>query len=212
MDFRLLDRPSRRGLQSGGTALKGLSMKGMFARGIRAAKFDRTVYAEVAARPDLVLNSLGIVILAGFATIFGYLNIWYAGRDVPPLLDDLGGRALGLWLAVLTMLVGWIIWAGIAVLMGKIFMHGGGSFRDVLRVLGICYLPGVLFMFSSIPGVGNFIGLAAQLWILFAGAIAMHEVQKSDWIGAALGTLVGWFVGVVIVPYVVIDTFVSVAP
>jgi len=99
----------------------------MLYRAFRAARFDRATYRDVLRDQQAILNALGIVILAGIAYAVGQSSA--VGEAAEQGLDAgaIGDRLLDAWFASVTFMVGWLIWAGIAYGVGRIFLSGGGA-------------------------------------------------------------------------------------
>ena len=114
-------------------------MRGMLYRAFMAARFNRATYRDVLRDQQAILNALGIVILAGIAYAVGQSSA--VGESAEQGLDAgaIGDRLLGVWFASITFMVGWLIWAGIAYGVGRVFQRDEATFREVLRVLGIWF-------------------------------------------------------------------------
>ncbi len=173
-------------------------MRGMLVRAIRAARLDRAGYREAIDDPETILNAAGIVILTGIAIGLGLTEVFQADPNSTTGTDLLMERLLGVWLAVVTMMVGWILWAAVALALGKVFLHGGASFRQILRAVGVCYGPGTLFVFVPIPFVGGPAVIIAWAWVVVSGVAAVHEAQDVDWFGAGVAGFAGWAIGFVL--------------
>ncbi len=169
-------------------------MRGMLLRAVKAAKLDRATYREVSDDPDAILNAAGIVVLAGLAMGLGLMGLRLGGEEAAPSLDSLADRLVGVWFAIITMLDGWMLWAAVVFLAGKLFLRGDASFRQILRVLGICFGPGVLLVMMSAPPLETYVLNIGTLWVLAAGVVALHEIQQVDWMGASLSSFLGWLI------------------
>lgn len=179
-------------------------MQNMLKRAIRAALLNRTVFREVADDPGTVLHAAGVVVLVGIALSLALTGGFLGDAAKPPDLSSLGNRLVLGWLAIMTMLVGWVLWAGVAYLLASRFLGGRGGFRGTLRALGICYGPGVLLVLTPVQPIGNPASIIALLWILVVAVVAVHEVQELDWIGTAMSTFLGWILALLVLPSVVL--------
>ncbi len=180
-------------------------MANMLYRAIRAALLRREIYREAAADPETILKSLGIVILSAIALSLGLVNVVEDGITQPDLsLASLGDRLVDVWLVVITILLGWILWALVVYLLGSKFLGGKAAYHQLLRVIGLCYGPGLLFLLIRAPAVGFYAFLLGLLWVLAAAVVGVKEVQETDWIAAALSTLFGWALFLVIMPFVLV--------
>lgn len=175
-------------------------MRGMLYRAIKAAQFNRATYREVLRDQQAILNALGIVILAGIAYAVGQSSS--LGESVEQGLEAgaVGDRLLGVWFAAITFMVGWLIWAGIAYGVGRVFQRDQVTFREIVRVLGICFGPGMLLFFTAFTPLETLFFNIATIWMLVAGIIALQEIRQSDWLGAIMDGSLGWVVGMQLLP------------
>ena len=175
-------------------------MRAMIAQAIRAARLDRGAYRGLLEAPDAILHALGTVVLAGIAAGLGVMGVLV---DVTELAVDAGSfsdRLVGLWLWIMTAMVGWVIWGVSCYLLGSRFLGGGAEYRLLLRALGICYGPAVLLTLIAVPWVGAPASAIGIVWVLVAGVVAVREIQDVDWLGAALSTIPGWFLSFLVLP------------
>ena len=179
-------------------------MNNMFRIAIRSARLDKTVFQEIGENPTSVLFGLGIVILVGIALSFTLTGGPITNLDRPPKFEELGSRLLSMWLTIMTLLVGWMLWSSIAYMLAGKFLQGDGGFRSTVRSLGICYSPGFLLMLTPIPAIGDPISIIALLWILIASVVAIHEAHNLDWLGSIMSTVTGWIIALILLPTVVI--------
>ena len=182
-------------------------MRGMLYRAFMAARFNRATYRDVLRDQEAILNALGIVILAGIAYAIGQSSV--VGESVERGLDAgrVGDRLLGAWFAAVTFMVGWLIWAGIAYGVGRVFQRDEATFREVLRVLGICFGPGLLLFLTAITPLEGLVFNIVTIWMLVAGIIALKEIRQSDWLGAMMDGSLGWVVGMQLLPAVLLTGF-----
>ena len=170
----------------------GSSRLGLLKRGWRAARLDRSVYREARNDPGLVLHAVGLVVVAGISLSVGLMSVLdleaEAQRDVIGIVD----RLIGTWLGVFTMVLGWALWGGIVYLLVGRFLGGKANYNESLRVLGLCYGPGLLLSF---PGdVGSILAFVGSLWVLVAAVVAVRAAHEIDWVGAIFPTILGWFI------------------
>ena len=188
----------------------------MLYRAFMAARFSRATYRDVLRDQEAILNALGIVILAGIAYAVGQSSA--VGESVEQGLDagKVGDRIIGAWFASVTFMVGWLIWAGIAYGVGRVFQRDQATFREVLRVLGICFGPALLLFLTAItPIEGALSSTLVTIWMLVAGIIALQEIRQSDWLGAIMDCSLGWVVGLQLLPAVLFTLYfdpISAAP
>ena len=171
----------------------------MLRMAFRAALLRRDVSRQAAGDPEIILKSLGVVILSAIALSLGLLNVVEEGITQPDLSWSLvRDRLTSVWLVLITMLLGWVLWALIVYLLGSRFLGGKAVYHQLLRVIGLCYGPGVLFLLVQVPNLGLVASALAGLWVLVAAVAGVKEVQETDWIAAVLSTLLGWAIFFVI--------------
>ena len=177
----------------------------MLRMAMRAALLRRDVARDAAADPETILKSLGVVLLSAIVLSLGLLNVVEEGITQPDLSwSVVGSRLIDVWLVLITMLLGWVLWALVVYLLGSKFLGGKAVYHQVLRVIGLCYGPGVLFILVQVPNVSFIATPLAGLWVLVAAVVGVKEVQETDWVAAVLSTLLGWALFFVIMPSVLL--------
>jgi hypothetical protein len=123
----------------------------MFDRIVRAMRLDASVFKEVAA--DARYNGEAVII----AVLVAILAVLGQG------LSALGGG----WLLVAflvelasTLLLGWLLWAVIAYVFGRM-LGGSGTLGGMTRALGFAGVPRFLLLLGFVPCVGWLFRLAA---------------------------------------------------
>ena len=187
-------------------------------RMIRAARFERPLYAEVAADITATRPALQVVVIAAlasaFATFLGYQidppdPTWF-GLDADAeqvIQDSLLGTAfvLGFILTPILSIVGWLAWSGVAWFIGTRLIAPGMQpveFLDVARATGFAQAPGVLAVVGFIPVLGFLVQLAVLLWLLATGFFAIRESMRlTD--GQAIGTMVAGVIAYLIIILVI---------
>jgi hypothetical protein len=94
--------------------------------------------------------------------------------------------------AVAAALVGWLIWAGIAYLIGVRVFGGTATWGELLRTLGFAQSPNVLAVFALLPLVGWFVEAALFFWILVAAIVAIRQALDVGTARAILTAALGW--------------------
>ena len=69
---------------------------------------------------------------------------------------------------------------------------------EMLRVLGFAQAPQLLTVFSFIPCLGVIIALAAAIWSLIAGFIAIRQGLDIDNMQTAITVILSWLIAVVV--------------
>ena len=160
---------------------------------LRAAFMDASVYQEIRENRATLLWSIGVVIAVGLLIAIGQRGVELGLlRDQHPIL----------WfvLRVDIVVIGWLLWAGVAKLLGGWVFRGEASFSQLLRALGIATAPAALLAFSEIdlPLMGQTVGealwLFGLLWTLAIGTQAVKETMRLNWLQALLPGFMGWIV------------------
>ncbi len=167
-------------------------------RMIRAARLDRTLYTEVAADASATRQALTVVILSAVASgIASFLSTLL-------LLSDFGSGVLGLILATLLVILGWVVWTGVAWFVGTRMIGTGTQdieFLPVARSLGFAQAPSVVSAITFIPILGFIILLGVWLWLLATGFFAIRgSMRLTD--GQAIATIIIGFIAYIIVAFV----------
>ena len=178
-------------------------MRGMLHRAFMAARFDRATFRDVRGDQEAILNALGIVILAGMAAAIGLSSSLGTSIEDGFSASMVGERLLDIWLAAVTFMLGWLIWAGLAYVVGRAFQRDQATFREILRVLGVCFGPGVLLVFMAVTPDSWIVFNVVSVWMFAAGVAALKEIRQSDWIGAIADGSLGWVLGIQILPGIV---------
>ena len=145
----------------------------------RAARLDAALYDEVARDETALPEAALVVLIAAVASVLGNaLNVFEAGP-----------RHSGLITEIVSMLVNWVAWAYLTYFIGTRFFHGSATPPELLRALGFAMAPGALTVLGFLPCLGGPIRLAAAIWIVVAGVIAVREALHVD-NANALGTVV----------------------
>ncbi len=126
------------------------------------------------------------------------------------------GGIQGLIIGTIAALVGWVVWAFLAFIIGTKLLAEPQTKSDIgelLRTTGFASSPGVLRIFAFIPVIGFVISFAASVWMLVAMVIAVRQAldYKSTW--RAIGVcVIGFIIYVLIVGSIVSFFMPSVTP
>ncbi len=145
---------------------------------VRAAWLEAAVYEEVEADRRANAQAFLVVLLSGIATGVGDASL-----------------AVALRMAIASLVI-WIVWAGIALLVGgKLFPEPQThtDFGELVRVLGFSTAPGLLRVFGLLPLVGGAVFVITGLWMLAAMVVAIRQALDYSGIGRALVVcVIGW--------------------
>ena len=169
-----------------------MRVQSFFSKIVRAAKLDASLYKEVKADSKISWQALLVVVLASLAMSTG---IGIAGWFAMAGEWSVWGLAAGL----LGSLIIWLLWSLFAYLIGITVFRGSEtpvSIGALLRTIGFSSSPGVLGVFLFIPVVGGIISLAASVWALTAGVVAVKQSLESTTGRAIVTCLASWLASI----------------
>ena len=157
----------------------------LFERMMRAARLDVSLYEEVEADNTATSQAATVV-----AIVAGCQGI---GSAIGAAMNREGGQpAMALVGAVIAAFVGWVIWSYTTYFIGTRVFNGTATPGEMLRTIGFAQTPGVFGILGFIPCLGSLIGLAAGIWALVAGVIAIRQALDFDTGKAILTAIIGW--------------------
>lgn len=142
-----------------------------------AAMLYIPIYEEVEADTEATGQAAGVVAIAAICAAIGG-----ALHGAPALLVGL-----------ISVMLGWLLWAGITYLVGAYIFGGTATWGELLRTIGFAWAPGVLYVFGFIPFLGWFIRLVVSLWILVAGILAIRQALDFGTAKAVFTAVLGFF-------------------
>jgi len=158
---------------------------------ISAARLHSSVYEEVEADTSATAQAAAIIVLAAIAGGIGVLT----------------EGTTAIIVAVLTGLIGWVVYAFLAYWVGTNWFKGPrteATWGELLRTLGFANTPRLLLIFGIIPIVGWIIQLVVFIWTLLTTVVAIRQALDFG-TGEAIGTaVVAW------IPYVVISLVITI--
>jgi hypothetical protein len=151
---------------------------------IRAARLDRTFFAEVERDTSYNIDSLAVVVIAALASGIGsfFNKILFGGSFVQSVFSLVWG--------VVWAIAGFYLWCFLVSWVGKQFFKGQGDWGEVQRCLGFAYGPQVLGILAVIPCVGWLAALAGWIWSMVAGFVAVQEALDQDTTNALLTVVI----------------------
>lgn len=155
----------------------------MLQRMIGAALFNAQTYEEVEADQNALGQALMVVVLV---TICGAI-----GGLIGDILDGATalGLILGLCIGLAFGIVRWALWVTVILMVGSGLLRTGATetnWSEVGRVLGFAYTPGLLSIFSWIPGIGWLIAVVAFFWTLAAAIMGVRQAMDFENTGRAI--------------------------
>lgn len=161
-------------------------MKRLLSRMLGASLLRAHTFEEVEADPRSLAQA-GLVVLLACAAIAG-------ASAMQGLQAGVGDRRLAFQVVVAGVLpaVGWLFGSALVYMVGVSFLRGPRTVTDypeVLRTTGFALSPGILRAFAWLPppALGLGIDLAATLWMLVAGVVAVRQALDFT-TAAAIGT------------------------
>lgn len=169
------------------------NLRSLESRMIRAARLEVDLYEEVEADTSANGQAFAAVVIASLSTALGtgILSMW---------TEDAPGFGIGLVLGLASSIAGWLAWSVLAYYLGTTLFKGpetSATIGELLRTIGFSNSPRVLGFLVFIPFLGWIISLAASIWALVAGVIAVRQaLDFSTW--RAIGTCItGWIIYVI---------------
>ena len=163
------------------------------ARLVRAAKLEKSLYAEVENDQYATRQALVVVLLSHFAAGIG-----------ASMCASLERLVIG----CLVALAAWYVWIFLTFILGaKLFpmFQASASYRGVWRTLGFASGPGVLRIFGVVPGLTGLAFLIAAVWMLIAAVIAVRQVLGYTNTARAIGVCVpGWLMYVLLLLFLLL--------
>lgn len=161
-------------------------MSSITERMIGAAMLNANTYEEVEADHNAIGQAMGVVVMSSVAAGIGSSGFGITGI--------IGGTVAAL--------VGWVIWAALAFLVGTKLLpepQTRSDMGELLRTTGFAAAPGVLRIAGIVPLFGGLISLAASLWMLAAMVVAVRQALDYQSTGRAIAVcLIGFIVNLVI--------------
>jgi len=157
-------------------------------RMLGASKLDSQIYEEVEHDKDAMPQALAVVVLSSLAA-----GIGTAGQ---------AGIATGLIAGTVAALIGWVLWAFLTWVIGTKLLPESTTEADMgqlLRTIGFASAPGFLRILGIVPGIGPFIVLAANIWMLAAMVVGVRQALDYSSTWRAVGVCaIGWIIVVVL--------------
>lgn len=149
----------------------------------RASRLEPELYEEVEADTGAMNEAATVVILSSLAVGIGSIG-------------QLGVK--GIVFGTVGALVGWLIWAYLTYIIGTQLLpvpQTESDLGETLRTIGYSSSPGVLRIFSFLPGLGQLINIGVSIWMLVAMVIAVRQALDYESTGRAVGVCaIGWLI------------------
>jgi hypothetical protein len=162
-------------------------MASLTERMLGAAKLDPATYEDVESDATATPQAMLVVVLANLAAGIGVV------REL-----GFGGLVVG----TLISLVGWLVWAFVAYLVGTRLLPGARTQADIgqlLRTIGFSATPGLIRVLGIFPGLDWLVSLVAALWMVAAMVVAVRQALDYDTTGRAVAVCaIGFAINVVV--------------
>jgi len=156
-----------------------------------AATLNIDTFEEVEADETATMQAAAVVALVAVASGLG---------------GALGGTT-SVMVAVISQIVGWLIWAGVTYLIGAKIFGGTATWGELLRTLGCAQAPGLLYFLAILPILGGLVRLVVGLWMLVAGVIAVRQALDFSTGKAILTVVIGWLA--IVIPAVILGGMIA---
>ena len=177
-------------------------------RMIRAARLDRSLYAEVAVDTTATRQAMSVVVVAAVASFI-------SAQIAPPDLSWLGIPAeaegasppviVEFILTPVLAIIAWLAWSGVAWFVGARMIatdRQDVEFLDVARATGFAEAPGVLGIVTFIPTLGAVVQFGVWIWLLVAAFFAIRASMRLS-VGQSIGTMAVSFAAFLIITFVI---------
>jgi len=152
-------------------------MAGFTERMVGAATLNIATYEEVEHDQTATGQAAGVVALVAIAGAIGSYGM---------------GGLYGSVGQLISAFVGWVVWSAVTLLIGTKVFGGTADMGEMLRTLGFAQSVGVVKILGIIPLLGWIAGLAAGIWMLVCGVVAVRQALDFT-TGKAIGTVIlGW--------------------
>ena len=149
-------------------------------RMFRAAMLDPLVFDEIKRDRNATTQAVQVVIIVG---VIGVISSLVQLLNAPAESGVEVSVSTNIATSVATAVLGWLLWAFLAYLLGTGVFGGTASYLEMLRAIGFAQSPSVISILSVplvfIPAagavLGGLLGLAAALWVLIVDVIATRQ-------------------------------------
>ncbi|MGD2215233.1 MAG: YIP1 family protein [Gemmatimonadales bacterium] len=152
-------------------------MAGFTERMVGAATLNIATYEEVEHDQTATGQAAGVVALVAVASAIGSYGL---------------GGVYGSLGQLVSAFIGWVVWSAVTLLIGTKVFGGTADMGEMLRTLGFAQSVGVIKVLGIVPLLGWIAGLAAGIWMLVCGVVAVRQALDFT-TGKAIGTVIlGW--------------------
>lgn len=152
-------------------------------RMLGAAKLDIATYDEVRRDEAATVQAAVVVAIVAMAQAIGA-----AGEDGPGVVGGL-----------VPAYAGWVLWSGVAYLIGFRLLGGTATWGQLLRALGFAQTPSVLAIVGIVPGMAGPAGAVVGVWLLATGVVAIRHVLGLGTAKAIAIAVAGWIIAHILI-------------
>ncbi|MCC7353765.1 MAG: YIP1 family protein [Anaerolineae bacterium] len=169
-----------------------MDFSAMIQRGIRAARLDKTLYAEVEGNAALTQEAVVFVVIVSIiSAIGGFLSNLILGSGFVAAI-------IGLIVGPIIAVVAFFVWAFLNYWVGTNLFKGKAEYGELIRTLGYAYGPNALGVLSFIPCLGGIAALIGAVWMAVAGFFAIRQALEVDDTNAILTIVISFVVYIIV--------------
>lgn len=162
---------------SPGERMDVVTGRSLIQRMIGAAKLDIHTFDEVKRDESATVQAAAVVTIVAMAQAIGA-----ASEGGPGIVGGL-----------VPAFAGWILWSGVAYLVGNGLLGGTATWGELLRTLGFAQAPSLLGVLGIVPGVSGWVDAVVGVWLLITGVVAIRRVFRFG-IGTSIGIAIGGWI------------------
>lgn len=179
-------------------------------RMFRAAMLDPLVFDEIKEDRDAMLQAVQVIMIV---IAIGVVSTIVQSVNAPEELGVQTDLSTNIATSAATSVLGWLLWAFLAYLIGTGVFSGSGSYVEMLRALAFAQSPSVITILAVplvfVPFAGAVLGglltFAAALWVLVVNVIATRQTLGISTGKATITTIV---IAIAVIAITIAVTFV----
>ena len=147
-----------------------------------AAMLDVATYEEVEADRSATGQAFVVVVIVAICAGIGRI----------------GDGSTGVIAGVIGAIIAWLVWSGVTMIVGTKLFGGTADWGELLRTIGFAQTPGILAILGIIPLLGWIAVIAASIWQLIAGVIAIRQALDFSTGKAVATAIISWIAVMII--------------
>ena len=149
-------------------------------RMFRAAMLDPLVFDEIKADRESMTQAVQVIIIV---FVIGIVTTIVQTLNAPEDTAAQTDLATNIATSGATGILGWLLWAFLAYLLGTGVFGGTATYVEMLRAIAFAQAPSVITILSVplvfVPAagavLGGLLGVAAALWVLIVNVVATRQ-------------------------------------